>query len=164
MDVCVSVCVGGGFYLKRTLRIIHFTIASFHVIRNMHNVIQSYNGKDKQVKLRQHVRHKTPVAEMICHCCHWVEVDAQVEVEMDAAPIDAPPPTEASSQPSQIDAVVSAENDSPPTEHPQSPVTVPVDDYVRAGLRHIKELTEEGLLTESEASTLRLEFMRSRLA
>ena len=33
----------------------------------------------------------------------------------------------------------------------------------KAWLRHIKELTDDGLLTESEASTLRLEFMRSRL-
>ena len=33
----------------------------------------------------------------------------------------------------------------------------------KAWLRHIKELTDDGLLTESEASTLRLEFMRGRL-
>jgi len=89
--------------------------------------------------------------EMICHCCHWVEVEAQVEVEKEAAQPQAVPPA--------------SQND-PPSAPPASSVldAVHVGEEIRALLRHMKELTEEGLLTENEASTLRLEIMRSRLA
>ena len=89
--------------------------------------------------------------EMMCHCCHWVEVEAQVEVDMEAA---------------QLQAMATAPPNDPPSAPPASsvPDAVHVGEDIRALLRHMKELTEEGLLTENEASTLRLELMRSRLA
>ena len=99
---------------------------------------------------------------MNCHCCHWVEVEAQVEVDMEAAVVGEV-------NPSANDALSS----SVATEPSVSLVTDPsastvgliyVDNEVRVVLRDLKELTEEGLLTENEASTLRLEFIRSRIA
>ena len=98
--------------------------------------------------------------EMNCHCCHWVEVEAQVEVEA-AVPVEV--------QPSTNDALALAP--SVATEHTVSPFTLPapmclmyVDNEIRAFLRDLKELTEEGLLAETEASTLRLDFIRIRMS
>lgn len=105
---------------------------------------------NEQVKLLRYTRNGMTLFEMMCHCCHWVEVEAQVEVEMEAA---------------QLQAVATASPNDPPSEPPTSsvPDAVHMGEDIRALLRHMKELTEEGLLTEYEASTLRLELMRSRL-
>ena len=66
----------------------------------------------------------------------------------------------------QLQAMATAPPNDPPSAPPASsvPDAVHVGEDIRALLRHMKELTEEGLLTENEASTLRLELMRSRLA
>jgi hypothetical protein len=139
---------------------------------------------------------------MICHCCHWVEVEAQVEAKMDAqmdaqmeAMVEARVGAEVEAQvgargeaqvevvtPVVTQAITLQENqvelersspggsnsplpNNPPSVHSSSITnSMMMDEHARTWLRRIKLLTEEQLLTEIEASTLRLELMRCRLA
>lgn len=86
---------------------------------------------------------------MNCHCCHWVEMEAVL-------PVDEVQPSN--------DTLPSENTGTPSTEpSPSAMCRVYVDNEIRAFLLDLKELTEEGLLTANEASTLRLEFMRSHV-
>ena len=102
------------------------------------------------------------ITAMMCHCCHWVEVDALVELDIKEAQQEAQPdeaqPDEAPPEAAVPEPKHHTHTHGPPTS------SVQCGEDIRTLLRHMKELTEEGLLTESEASTLRLELMRSRLA
>jgi len=98
----------------------------------------------------------------MCHCCHWVELDALVEMDMKEAPKEAQP-DEAQPDEAPQEAAVLERKHNPHTDGP-STSSVQYGEEIRTLLLQMKELTEEGLLTETEASTLRLELIRSRLA